>query len=75
MEKIEESARTEYFAHKGAFSSALDIYTEGYRKGFQRALNEVREALEACPNNKERLEAIKGVIKKRHDDQKDGSER
>ena len=68
MERIKESARTEYFAHKGAFSSSLDIYTEGFRKGFQRALNEVMEALEVCPNNKERLEAIRGFIKKRHDD-------
>lgn len=68
MEKIAELARTEYFAHKGSFSSALNIYTEGYQKGFQKALETVREALDVCPNNKERLEAIKEIIKKRLDD-------
>lgn len=67
MKKIEELARTEYFAHSGAFASGLDIFTEGYGKGYREALREVREAIADQPNNLQKLSAVYKMIKEVND--------
>ena len=38
------------------------IYMDGYQAGFRRALKEIRDIMEAEPNNLEKIESINQLI-------------
>lgn len=59
--KIETMARLSYFATDAKKSIATNIYIQGYKKGFVKALNMVSECLNK-PNNKERIECLTNLI-------------
>ena len=61
MKRIEEKARMVYFNTPRNSPSRLGIFEEGYLKGYQAALNEIRNAIEQ-PNNKQRLDAINKLL-------------
>ena len=60
--KIETMARLSYFATDAKKSIATNIYIQGYKEGFVKALNEVNRCITDLPNNKERLTAILELI-------------
>ena len=60
---LKDDARHHYFATEQPKGSGLLAYANGYEKGFQMALLEVRLLLEKCNNNLDRLNAIRELIK------------
>lgn len=60
---MKDDARHHYFATEQSKGSGLLAYANGYEKGFQMALLEVRLLLEKCNNNLDRLNAIRELIK------------
>lgn len=60
--KIETMARLSYFATDAKKSIATNIYIQGYKEGFAKALSEVNRCITDLPNNKERLTAILKLI-------------
>ena len=60
---MKDDARHHYFATEQPKGSGLLAYANGYEKGFQMALLEVRLLLEKCNNNLDRLNAIRELIK------------
>ena len=63
MNDLKDDARHHYFASEQPIGSGLLAYANGYEKGFQMALCEVRLLLEKCNNNLDRLNAIKELVK------------
>lgn len=63
MNDLKDDARHHYFASEQPKGSGLLAYANGYEKGFQMALCEVRLLLEKCSNNLDRLNAIKELVK------------
>lgn len=60
---MKDDARHHYFAQEQPKGSGLLAYANGYEKGFQMALLEVKLLLDKCNNNIDRLNAIKGLVK------------
>ena len=61
MKRIEAQAREVYFSTPRKSPSRLGIFEEGYMKGYQAALHEIRGAMEK-PNNKQRMDGIKEIL-------------
>ena len=60
---MKDDARHHYFATEQPKGSNLLAYANGYEKGFQMALLEVKLLLDKCNNNLERLNAIRELVK------------
>ena len=60
---LKDDARHHYFAQEQPKGSGLLAYANGYEKGFQMALMEVKLLLDKCNNNLERLNAIRELVK------------
>lgn len=60
---LKDDARHHYFAQEQPIGSGLLAYANGYEKGFQMALLEVKLLLDKCNNNFERLNAVRELIK------------
>ena len=60
---MKDDARHHYFAQEQPKGSGLLAYANGYEKGFQMALLEVKLLLDKCNNNIDRLNAIKELVK------------
>ena len=60
---MKDDARHHYFASEQPKGSGLLAYANGYEKGFQMALLEVKLLLDKCSNNLERLNAIRDLVK------------
>ena len=60
---MKDDARHHYFASEQPKGSGLLAYANGYEKGFQMALLEVKLLLDKCSNNLERLNAIRELVK------------
>ena len=63
MNDLNDDARHHYFASEQPIGSGLLAYANGYEKGFQMALCEVKLILEKCNNNLDRLNAIMELVK------------
>ena len=63
MNDLKDDARHHYFASEQPKGSGLLAYANGYEKGFQMALLEVKLLLEKCNNNLDRLNAIRELVK------------
>lgn len=62
-----DDARHHYFSSDQPKGSGLLSYANGYKKGFQMALYEVRAVLDKCSNNLERVSTLKNLIKEVED--------
>ena len=60
---LKNDARHHYFASEQPIGSGLLAYANGYEKGFQMALYEVRLILERYNNNLEKIEALRELVK------------
>lgn len=63
---MKDDARHHYFEQEQPKGGGLLAYTNGYEKGFQMALCEIRWIIERCNNNLDRLNAIKELVKEVH---------
>lgn len=58
---VEQKARQAYFAHDFERARRWNIYMDGYKDGYRKALAEVARCL-TKPNNLERIESINNLI-------------
>ena len=61
--KIKDMARIAYFGTETHNRYGLEGFADGFEKGFQMALLEVKLLLDKCNNNLDRLNAIKELVK------------
>lgn len=61
--KIKDMARIAYFGTETHNRYGLEGFTDGFGKGYQRALHEVKEAMADEPNNLQKIGAVFKLIK------------
>ena len=60
---LRNDARQHYFSSEQPNGSGLLAYANGYEKGFQMALYEVKLVLERNTNNVDRMAALRELVK------------
>ncbi len=61
--KIKDMARIAYFGTETHNRYGLEGFTDGFEKGYQKALYEVKEAMADEPNNLQKIGAVFKLIK------------